>query len=373
MGQNQTQGSRGKEILAHDHFVGSNEMVKLREGGWFPLPLHGRSDRFDSDSRYMVSMSKLKISIALIAVLTCVNTAEASILVIQPDNSGSPPVTYNLNAGEIGQSVTYLPSIVGVAHSIILYGGSGSAPQYFEVNFWECATQKYSVTAVLAGCTKIFSSVDDTLSGSIGYFTRATTTSAMTFQLEKFYYLELQRSADNLPTYIYGTNASSSYTTYANDGASGLAIYATTTPYFQIQTEQFDQGTSTFTFGNVNDTTGYGVYSAFSQWNILQTKFPLNWIFESYTVFQSLSTATATVAVPDISITFTTSNLALLGYASPATSSRTQTFFASNTLANVASIPHWTDLRTLESYFLWIGLIFWVWARKHQLVKIHQS
>jgi len=84
----------------------------------------------------------------------------------------------------------------------------------------------------------IFFSASTTVSGGLGYFSRATSTTAMTFTAGKFYYLELQRSSDNLSTIIYGTTASSSFSTYGT--ANGIDVFATTTPYFQIQTERTD-------------------------------------------------------------------------------------------------------------------------------------
>jgi len=126
-----------------------------------------------------------------------------------------------------------------------------------------------------------------------------------------------------------------------------------------------DNGTST--------ASSLGLSSAFTQWNVLQTKYPLNWIFESYTILSNLEDATATVAIPDATITFTAQNVANLGYTQPATSSRTQTFFSSTTLENVASIPGWSNIRTLESWILWIGLVWWVWQRKEGLLVIKQQ
>lgn len=329
----------------------------------------------------MVATSKLKISIALIAVLTCVSTADASILSLQTnlDSSMVMDGTQTYDPVPIASSVTYLPNIAGTAHSIIFRTNTIQTPHNWFLQWWSCPSIVNSITALYATCSRPFgaSGTTTTVFGD-GYTVFSTSTNAWTFTVGSYWYFELQRSNDTGTGYmvqVYGTSATTTHTTF---GLSNFypSIVATTTPYFQIQTEEFNQGASangTFDFPlPPNDSLSSNLTSAFSQWNILQTKFPLNWIFESYPILEALGTATATAPIADDSITFNTSHLLALGYAQPATSSRTFTFFASNTLANVASVPGWSSLRTLESYFLWIGLIWWVWSRKNKLVALHQ-
>ena len=187
----------------------------------------------------MTNGSSKKLWIPLIAILSVVFFpfyAFAVIITVQPEQSSS--VLYDDQNGVVGSSVTYLPNVSGIVKTILLELYAPSGANNFAVIMFQCNSLQTGVQNVFTNCTQLFSSTTPVT--ALGLYGFSTSTNAMTLEASKYHYLYLGRSGDGNEVYVYGTNASTTFTTYAKDGVTGAPITATTTPFLQLQSEQFD-------------------------------------------------------------------------------------------------------------------------------------
>lgn len=304
------------------------------------------------------------------------NTAFADILTQQADTSSSTLTAANTGASGFYQMTTFIGSPSGTWQSFVLQLerlGAGS----IVATVIECSSKQYTISAIYgAGCNGVYQGTPTWASN--GLYQVFATSSPIVFSANKFYYLDILYGNNGNSVLVYGSASSSVITTVSN--IYGRVQYGGVAerqsdfiPYFVFQSENFTTkpvSSSTFAYFDVPTITGGGgITSAYGQWNILQTKFPLNWIFDSYTILYNLQYATATVAFADLSIDF--GGLKTLSYIPKfgTTSGQAKvTFWSSSTLASVGSLSGWPALRSLEATFLWVELVFYVWAIKGRFI-----
>lgn len=179
----------------------------------------------------------------------------------------------------------------------------------------------------------------------------------------KTYYLDPAGDSYSWRPYLKGTDASGTVRYIYGD----WQLFSVVTPGVLSSPFTINDGNATATLAS---TTGSG--SLFRNWNLLQLKFPLNWVIGTYNIFSGLSSSTATQYVPDASIDYGKDVTVLTKYLPGATSTGNWriTFFGTSTLLAAASVDNWDKLRTLESYILWFGLVGFAWKKTKGLTQI---
>jgi len=130
--------------------------------------------------------------------------------------------------------------------------------------------------------------------------------------------------------------------------------------------------TADITIGTDATNTTFALGGLFYGWDILKEKYPLNWIFDTYDIFVDLQSTTTSYTIPEATLNFGTDMILLNTYMPTASTTNNLeiTFFSSSTIQQVANLPIWPTVRTLQVWFLYIEMVLYVWREKDRLTKI---
>jgi len=195
---------------------------------------------------------------------------------------------------------------------------------------------------------------------SSGFFNLSTTTSILATGVYQAYFaIEKPRFS------VFGF----AFLTTTLRSAIGTFIVGTTTTQIEIDSVRILTET---TGGGLVDTvvpteetassTVLGLGAAFGLTSVILDKFPINWVIEYANVLSSLASSTATTTIPTVSVDYSSLHM-IQSIPTTTAQSLSFTFFSGVTLDQVGALPGIQAGRTLVSYMLWIGLMFYVWRR----------